>query len=87
MANSALYHSTGNPNMSDTRIEDAIKQAVQEAGETPELASKMLAWLDGLTSGNETIENIDRSKQRVRTLYDTASTKHVETSGADILND
>lgn len=55
-------------------IETAIKSAVQERGQSADLAKKIMAWMQALSVGNETIESGQRATQRVSVIFDTTKT-------------
>ena len=53
----------------DPRIIEAIYESVDEFGQSKELATKLIAWLEALTSGNENIEDKDSVERHVELLY------------------
>lgn len=55
-------------------IEAAIKSAVQEGGQSTDLAKKIIAWMQALSVGNETIESGQRATQRVSVIFETTIT-------------
>ena len=57
----------------DKRVESAIDEAVKEMGETPALAERLKAWLDGLVSGNERLSERDSTERHVELLYRSIS--------------
>ena len=54
----------------DTRIRDAIKEAVKECRQGSGLANKLIAWFDGLASGNESLEDRDSVARHLELLYE-----------------
>lgn len=54
----------------DTRVVIAIQDAVSEAGEAPQLAKKITAWLEGLAGGNTRLSDRDSTERHVELLYD-----------------
>jgi hypothetical protein len=55
-------------------IENAIKSAVQDCGQSPDLAKKIMAWMQALSVGNETIESGQRATQRVGVIFEATKT-------------
>jgi hypothetical protein len=43
--------------MLNKNITEAVERAVREEGQSPELASKILAWMQNLSDNNESITN------------------------------
>jgi agmatine/peptidylarginine deiminase len=54
----------------DDLVNDAVKQAVIDENQSESLASKIIAWLTAITSGNETLDDIDNINRRVNLLYE-----------------
>jgi len=55
----------------DPRVEAAVKEAVHEAGETPALAEKIIAWLDALAAGNAQLSDRDTTSRHLELLFQT----------------
>ena len=53
----------------DKRVVAAINEAVNEAGETPALAEKIVAWIDSLAGGNARLADRDSSDRHLELLY------------------
>jgi hypothetical protein len=51
----------------DGKIQDAIRQAVAEAGQDPALARKLESWFEAIASGGEDIDD-----KRARELIEEA---------------
>jgi hypothetical protein len=56
----------------DPRIRQAITKAVSEAGQPKELATRLLAWFDSLSTGNASIEDRESVAKHVELLYEAA---------------
>ena len=54
----------------DLRITDAIKDAVEEAGQPDMLARRLIAWFEGVTSGNEDIDDQTTTARRLEVLFE-----------------
>ena len=54
----------------DYIVHEAIKNAVEDAGQSESLADKIIAWVDALASGNENIDDVDNSYRRARLVYE-----------------
>lgn len=57
----------------DPRISEAIRSAVEEAGQSPALARKLIAWLEAVTSGNEDINDTASADRHLEVLYGETS--------------
>jgi hypothetical protein len=53
----------------DKRVVTAINEAVKEAGETPALAEKIVAWIDSLAGGNARLADRDSADRHLELLY------------------
>jgi hypothetical protein len=53
----------------DKRVITAINEAVEEAGETPALAQKIVAWIDSLAGGNARLSDRDSTERHLELLY------------------
>lgn len=54
----------------DKKIQDAIRQAVTEAGQDPGLARKLESWFEAIASGSEDINDKQSSYRHLELLYD-----------------
>lgn len=54
----------------DHLVDEAVKLAVEEAGQSESLAAKINAWIAALVSGNESQDDTDSARQRSRLLYE-----------------
>jgi hypothetical protein len=54
----------------DRRIKEAIKEAVKEYNQDNGLANKLIAWFNGLASGNESLEDRDSVARHLDLLYE-----------------
>ena len=57
------------------KIKQAIKTAVSEEKQRPELANKIIAWMENLADGNEQIADQSRYKERCKLCYQTTVVK------------
>lgn len=53
----------------DPRIEDAIKEAVDEGQQSKTLARLLAAWFEAVASGNEDISNLEMANRHLEPLY------------------
>lgn len=53
-----------------TEVQEAVKQAVEEQGQTPGLAMKINKWLDVLGSGSETLDDRESVKRHLDVLFE-----------------
>lgn len=53
----------------DKRVVIAINEAVEQAGETPALAEKIVAWIDSLAGGNARLSDRDSTERHLELLY------------------
>ena len=54
----------------DTRISEAIHDAVEDAGQPKELARRLIAWIEAVTSGNEDINDQATAARHLEVLFD-----------------
>lgn len=54
----------------DTRISEAIQDAVEEAGQPRELARRLIAWIEAVASGNEDINDQATAARHLEVLFD-----------------
>ncbi len=65
----------------DAKISQAIKDVVSEAGQSPALARRLIAWMEAVTSGNEDLADPVATARHLEVLY--AETSVSESGGAD----
>jgi CxC ATPase-based modification system component len=53
----------------DQKIVQAIKEAVEEAGQSPALARRLIAWMEAVTSGNEDPADQTAAARHLEILY------------------
>lgn len=53
----------------DGRIDEAIREAVSEAGQSEALAKKLIAWMDSVISGNENLADKQATELRLEVVY------------------
>jgi hypothetical protein len=56
----------------DPKIQEAIRVAATAENQPPEFATKLAAWVDALTSGNERLDNNDSVRRHLELLYEAA---------------
>lgn len=54
----------------DPRIAQAIRQVVENARQPNAVADRFLAWYEGLSTGNENLEDPDSVKRHMEVLFD-----------------
>ncbi|MFC1953999.1 CxC ATPase DNA modification system associated small protein [Chloroflexota bacterium] len=54
----------------DYIVYEAVKNAVEEAGQSESLAEKIIAWIVAISSGNEHLDDADNAYRRSKLLYD-----------------
>jgi hypothetical protein len=59
----------------DNRIEEAIKAAVIEVGQSDALARRLIAWMTALVSENEDINNFDSAERHLDLLFEETKIK------------
>jgi len=57
----------------DVKIGQAIKDAVSEAGQSPALARRLIAWMEAVTSGNVDLADTDAGERHLEVLYGETS--------------
>jgi hypothetical protein len=57
----------------DRRVVTAVEQAVEEAGESPALAQKIVAWLESVASGNTRLSDRDSTDRHLELLFQQVS--------------
>lgn len=53
----------------DSRIKDAIIEAVNGLEQDPALAKELIAWFESLVEGNDSLDDRDAVSRRLRLLY------------------
>ena len=53
----------------DPKVTEAITAAVEERGQSPALARRLLAWLQAVTSGNEDLADVSATERRLELIY------------------
>ena len=53
----------------DPRIEEAIKAAVTDAGQSTPLARKIIAWTQAVVAGNEDLNDVQRAAKHLELLF------------------
>lgn len=61
--------------MLDPKLKEAINAAVKTAGQPPELAVTLNAWLEAVVDGNEELTDRDATNRRVHLLYEKTNAK------------
>ncbi|MEZ4706537.1 MAG: CxC ATPase DNA modification system associated small protein [Caldilineaceae bacterium] len=54
----------------DTKIIEAIEKAVAQHRQPSSLATKIVAWLEALSAGNEDLNDKQSADRRLELLYD-----------------
>jgi hypothetical protein len=54
----------------DPRIREAITKAVSDADQPKELATRLLAWFDALSTGNASLEDRESVAKHMELLYE-----------------
>lgn len=62
----------------DTKITQAIKDAVEDAGQSPALARRLIAWMEAITSGNEDPADQAAASRHIEILYAEATVSDIE---------
>ncbi len=57
--------------MVNDKIKKALEQAVFDANQKPELASKLLSWMDNVVNGNENINDASRYSERCEISFNS----------------
>lgn len=56
----------------DTKLADAIRAAAVDLGQPAELAERVVAWMNSLASGNETLDDPDSVSRHLELLFESA---------------
>lgn len=67
----------------DARISDALRQAVEDARQPRAVAERLLAWFEGLSTGNESLEDPDSVKRHMEVLFDAVMAEDEADGGGD----
>ncbi len=62
----------------DARIIEAVRTTVSEQGQPEALANRLVAWLEGLTEQNESLEDVQRKWMHVELLYEATAVGELE---------
>ena len=76
--------------MMDKKIQDAIHEAVAEAGQDPGLARKLDSWFEAIASGSQDINDKQSANRHLELLYDdthAASNRKAPAFSQDDLQD
>lgn len=65
----------------DTKIIDAIEKAVVNEGQPKTVATRIIAWLEAVNTGNEDINDLSQSGRRLDVLFEAVITN--PESGSD----
>jgi hypothetical protein len=57
----------------DPKLTEAIRSAVADAGQSPALSRRLIAWMDAVTSGNEDLNDAGASLRHLEQLYSETS--------------
>jgi hypothetical protein len=57
----------------DPTISLAIKGAVEDSGQSPALARRLMAWMEAVTSGNEDLADAAAAARHLEVLYEETS--------------
>lgn len=71
----------------DKKIQDAIREAVTEAGQDPALARKLESWFEAIASGSEDINDKQSSYRHLELLYDDTRASGIRKRPAFSLDD
>ena len=58
----------------DPKIKEAIKEAVEENGQSKALAHRLVAWFDAIASGNEDTNDTQSANRHLELLYEETKT-------------
>jgi hypothetical protein len=53
----------------DLRIKEAITESAKSHNQSQNLADKIIAWLEGLVDGNESLEDKDAIARHIEVIY------------------
>ncbi|MDX6444417.1 MAG: Small protein from certain CxC ATPase-based modification system [Blastocatellia bacterium] len=67
----------------DPKITEAVEAATAEAGQSPALARRLVAWLEAVSSGNEDVNNTAEADRHLEVLYEETSIPGAADEGGD----
>lgn len=67
----------------DAKIESAIRQAVTKAGQSGDVADKLIAWISDLAGGNAKITDSESVRRHLQLLFSTLEVPQRVNGGAD----
>jgi hypothetical protein len=56
--------------MINDKIKKALEQSVVDANQKPELANKLLSWIENVVDGNESVNDTARYSERCEICFD-----------------
>lgn len=68
--------------MLEKEITNAIQEAVEAEGQSPELANKIIAWMQAAIDGNEDINNKESAFRRSGLCFDSTTVSTEDTYGS-----
>lgn len=71
----------------DKKIQDAIREAVTEAGQDPGLARKLESWFEAIASGSEDINDKQSANRHLELLYDDTHASGIRKASVFSLDD
>jgi len=66
----------------DKKIQDALREAVREAGQDPSLARKLEMWFEAIASGSEDVNDKQSSNRHLDLLYEDTRVSASDSSSA-----
>jgi hypothetical protein len=57
----------------DQLIEQSIRRAVSEAGQSDELANMLIRWFQEVSHGNESLDDLEATRRHCEILYEATS--------------
>lgn len=57
----------------DPRIQEAIEVVVANSGQSSTVATKLIRWMEALTSGNEDIQDTQAAERHLEILFEEVS--------------
>lgn len=67
----------------DPKIIEAVKSATAEAGQSPALARRLVAWLEAVADESEDINDIAATDRRLELIYEAVSLGAEDPAGDD----
>ena len=61
--------------MIDSRIESAVRDAVENYGQPEKLASRIIKWFEDVANGNESLEDRKDYMRRLDVIYEAVETE------------